>query len=141
MSLEALLTKNKLFKAEIVKKLNKMIDVPYLDERMEAQIIGQLVNQCMNALMGKMKGTGAATAASGGGKRGIADEVDEGEVDLEAELSIPEEGDEETDEKAKAEMVDSINARFDVPGISEEKEAKFIRYFVDVLFRIKRHKE
>lgn len=139
--MESLLTKNKLFKAEITKKLNKMIDIPWLDERMEGQIIAQLVNACMNALLGK-KGGGTAAKPTTGKKRGIGDTVgDEGEVDLEAELVIPEEGDEDADETAKSEMVDRINERFDVPGMSEEKEAKFIRYFVDVLFKIKRHKE
>lgn len=117
---------NRNLRREIVQRINKVIDIPYLNERHEAQLISIVVDMCFNALSNK-------TMPSTNKQRGIVVE-EEGDDDKEEVIAIPE-GDSEEDVKEK--MVREINEKFNMPMLNEEQEATMIRYFVDMLFQIK----
>lgn len=116
--------KNRNFRREIVQRINKLIDLPFLNERQEAQLISIAVDMCFDALTGKKK-TGTTNS------RSMAVQEEEEEVGFD----LPEEGDPKLDESARQKMIDDINKRVNIPGLSEDQEEVFIRAFVDALFK------
>lgn len=119
---------NRNVRREIVQRINKLIDIPYLNERHEAALITIVVDMCFNALAGK-------TRPSVNKKRGvIVEEIEDDDPDAEVMVEIPQTEDEAS---AKEQMVRDINAKFDLPMLNEEQEAMLIRYFVDTLFKVK----
>lgn len=122
MGTNSILT-NRNLRREIVQRINKLVDIPYLNERHEAHLIAIVVDMCFNALAGK-------TMPSTKKQRGI--EEQDGE-DEEVEIKIPE-GDLES---AKEQMIREINEKFDLPLLNEKQEAMLIKYFVDIFFQVK----
>lgn len=120
---------NRNVRREIVQRINKLIDIPYLNERHEAALITIVVDMCFNALAGK-------TRPSVNKQRGVIVEEEDEDDDPDAEVmvEIPQA---ETEESAKEQMVRDINAKFNLPVLNEEQEAMLIRYFVDTLFKVK----
>ena len=125
--------KNRNFRREVVKRINKLIDLPFLTEKHEAQLITIAVDMCFDAIVGKVSGTNNNNNnnSSQQGSRSIDVEDEPPQVDL------PEPGDEQADQTAKEKMIDDINAKVDIPGLNEEQEAFFIKAFVDAWFKLR----
>lgn len=114
---------NRNLRREIVQRINKLIDIPYLNERHEAQLISIVVDMCFNALAGK-------TMPSTNKQRGLPVAEEENDAEEDVEVTIPD------GEDAKEQMIRDINKKFNLPILNEEQEAMLIRYFVDVLFKL-----
>ena len=125
--------KNRNFRREIVQRINKLIDLPFLNERHEAKLITIAVDMCFDAIVGKANGNNNNNKQA---SRSIDVEEEEEQVDVD----LPEPGDEQADQTAKQKMIDDINAKVDIPGLNEEQEAFFIKAFVDTLFKLRGEK-
>lgn len=115
---------------EMIQRINKMIDIPYLNERHEAHLITIVVDMCFNALSGqKMPSRNKEKGIE------IADDGDSDEQDVTVEIP------QGTEESAKEKMISDINARFDLPMLNEDQEQKLIKYFVDALYDLSKDKK
>lgn len=94
--------------------INMMIDIPFLTESMEGQIIASCVDLCLDSLLSVTTATAQEAAASQSRSLDFGDE-----------------------ESVKLSMVDSINSSVNLPGLDEEQEKVLIQCVVDSLMKLK----
>ena len=118
---------NQNVRREIVQRINKMVDIPYLNESHETHLISMAVDMCFNALVGQQMPSNSKA-------QGSETRTQDGEPDVEVEIPKG------SEESVKKQLINEINAKFDLPMLNEDQEQKLIKYFVDALYDLSKDK-
>lgn len=136
-------------RAIITQRVNTLVNVPGLGEYTEGMIIRKAVDQYMDALEQIVVGEEALPALLVGGGEPLATNTNNTHNDKDDDLlqaeafeltqAIDTEGtdtrqQQQQQKQAKDELVEKINARVDIYGLSEAQEAVLIRGVVNQLF-------
>lgn len=118
---------NSKLRFKLTKRVNEMIDIPFIEEDFEAVFIRRGIDACLDKLLEK---AGYDVDGDDEEEEGQARELDFGEI-------LDDEVDQEDEATVKEILVAKMNEGIDIPGLNEDQEAKMIQSVADALYSLK----